>query len=176
MMKPRVIPVLITAAISACLLFGGWAIYNQVAIAAPLEKVTQEVDGVVSSSKPVMNDERVTIELVLEPDANVRNIYAAIEENGKELFGARELELNIRSESSKQLEELWSASLFLVAEAMETKTYSSIPAAMNEAAKAYEDVTVSAEMDETNVYITLKDSKTVKYVVLPRIPAKLEVW
>lgn len=176
MMKPRVVPILITAAITASVLFGGWAIYNQVAVAAPLEQVVKEIEGVVSSEKPVMGRDQVTIELVLAPNANIRNVYETIAANGKDVFGDRRLELEIKEEPSEQLDELWYASLFKVAEAMETKTYSNIPIAMKDAAKSYNDVSVTTEMDDTNVYITIKGKEAIKYVVLPRTPAQLEAW
>ncbi|WP_169081686.1 hypothetical protein [Paenibacillus sp. PL91] len=176
MIKPRVMPVIITAAISASVLFGGWAIYNQVAVAAPLEQVVNEVQGIVSSSKPVMDNEQVTIQVELAPNANIRDIYENIATNGKNVFGDRKLVLEIKENSSKQLDDLWYSSMFEVAEAMETKTYSSIPEAMNKAAKAMKDVTIATEMDDNNVYITIKNTEAVKYVVLPRTPAQLEAW
>jgi len=176
MMRPRVMPVIITAAITASVLFGGWAIYNQVAVAAPLEQVVKEVQGVVSSDKPVMNRDQVTIQLELTPDANIRDIYESIAANGKDVFGDRKLKLEIKGKSNKQLDDLWYASMFKVAEAMETKTYSSIPNAMNDAAKSMKDVKVTTEMDDTNVYITIKNTEAVKYVVLPRTPGQLEAW
>lgn len=176
MIKPRVMPVIIAAAISASVLFGGWAIYNQVAVAAPLEQVVKEVQGVVSSGKPVMDNEQVTIQVELAPNANIRDIYENIATNGKNVFGDRKLVLEIKENSSKQLDDLWYSSMFEVAEAMETKTYSSIPEAMNKAAKAMKDVTIATEMDDNNVYITIKNTEAVKYVVLPRTPAQLEAW
>ncbi|WP_054024529.1 hypothetical protein [Bacillus sp. FJAT-28004] len=176
MMKPRVIPIVITAAITASVLFGGWAIYNQVAVAAPLEKVTKGIESVVSSEKPVMDRNKVAISLELAPNANLRDVYESIAANGKDVVGERKLELNIKEKSNKQLEDLWYASMFEVAEAMERKTYSNIPDAMNEAAKSMKDVTVTTEMDETNVYITIKNNEAVKYVVLPRTPNQLEAW
>lgn len=176
MLRPRVIPIVITAAISASVLFGGWAIYNQVAVAAPLEQVAKDIAGVVSSDKPVMDNEQVTITIELNEDANLRDVYERIEANGKDVFDNRVLTLKFKGKSNKQLEDLWYASMFDIAEAMETKTYSSIPEAMNKTAKAYKDVTVTTEMDEKNVYITLKNPEAVKYVVLPRISAQLEAW
>lgn len=176
MMRPKVMPVLVTAAITASVLFGGWAIYNQVAVAAPLDKVVNEVDGVISSGKPVMTKENVIIDVVLDPAANVRSVYEAIEKNGSGVFGDRKLELNIETKSDKELDDIWSKALFQVAEAMETKTYSTIPAAVKEAAAGDENVNVTTEMDEDNVYITLKNGDAVKYIVLPRTPAMLEVW
>jgi hypothetical protein len=38
------------------------------------------------------------------------------------------------------------------------------------------DVKVTTEMDDTNVYITIKNTEAVKYVVLPRTPDQLEAW
>lgn len=174
--KPRVIPIIITAAIAASLLFGGWSIYNQVAVAAPLEQAVKEIDNVVKASKPVMTREQVRIELELAPNANIRTIYETISKNGKDVFGDRELVLQFQTKPNEQLDEIWYASLFEIAEAMETKSYSDIPNAMSEAIKPYKGVTVTTEMDDKNVYITLKNEQSVKYVVLPRTPAQLEVW
>lgn len=176
MKKPRVIPIVITAAITASVLFGGWAIYNQVAVAAPLEQVTKNVQGVVSSEKPVMDRDKIAISLELDPNANLRDVYESIAANGKDVLGERKLELNIKEKSSKQLEDIWYASMFEVAEAMETKAYSDIPDAMSSAAKSIKDVTVTTEMDEINVYITIKNNEAVKYIVLPRKPVQLEAW
>ncbi|OMF33817.1 hypothetical protein BK133_13590 [Paenibacillus sp. FSL H8-0548] len=176
MMKPRMIPVMITAAITAVVLFGGWAIYNQVAVAAPLEQVMNDIPGVVASEKPVMNREQVSIQLELAADADLKDVYQSIASNGKAVFGDRKLVLSFKNDKSKQIDELWNNSLFEVAEAMETSTYSNIPDAMNEAAKSLKDVTVTTALDETNVYITIKDTEAVKYVVLPRKSTQLEAW
>ncbi|WP_424766028.1 hypothetical protein [Paenibacillus sp. sgz302251] len=176
MIKPRLVPILLTAAITASVLFGGWAIYNQVAVAAPIGKVVAHINGVVSSSKPVMTRDQVTLDLVLKPEANIREIYQEIAQNGKDVFGDRKLAINIQTNSDTQLEEFWSESLFRVAEAMETKAYSDIPHAMKDAAKTHANVTVTTDMDDTNVYITMKNADAVKYVVLPRTPSQLEAW
>lgn len=176
MLRPRVIPIVITAAISASVLFGGWAIYNQVAVAAPLEQVAKEIAGVVSSDKPVMDNEQVTIPIELNEDANLRDVYERIQANGEDIFDDRQLTLKFKGKPNKQLEDLWYAAMFDIAEAMETKTYSNIPEAMNKAAKAYKDITISTEMDEKNVYITIKNPEAVKYVVMPRTSNELEAW
>ncbi|WP_138750992.1 hypothetical protein [Paenibacillus sinopodophylli] len=176
MMKPRIVPIVITAAISAGVLFGGWAIYNQVSVAAPLEQVAKEVSGVISSDKPIMNSSQVTISLELAADASLRDVYERIEANGSKVFDDRKLLLNIKQKPDKQLDEIWYAAMFDIAEAMETKTYSGIPAAMDRASKDNKNVTVATEMDETNVYITLRMQDAVKYVVLPRTSTQMEAW
>ncbi|MNZ63971.1 hypothetical protein D3C78_821290 [compost metagenome] len=176
MMKPRITPIIITAAISAVILFGGWSVYHQVAVAAPLEKAVADIEGVKSIGKPVISEEQVMIDVVLESGANVRSVYNGIEKNGSDVIGDRALKLNIKTESDEQLESLWSSVLFDIAEAMETRAYSSIPDVMKDAAAQTKGVSVTTEMDETNVYITITNEASVKYVVLPRTPIQMGVW
>ncbi len=176
MMKPRVVPIVITAAITASALFGGWAIYNQVAVASPLHKAVQAADGVVSASKPVLSRDTVEVDVELEAGSDLKAVYDQITNTNAGALGSRKLELNVASHSNELLDGIWSNSLFAIAEAMETKAYSNIPPALENAAKPYDNVTVTSEMDDSNVYVTLRQEEAVKYVVLPRAAATLEVW
>lgn len=176
MKKISVIPVIITAAISVAVLFGGWAIYNQVAVAAPIEEAIADVPGIVNSAKPKMTNEQVTIDVTLSQDANLREIYHSIILNGKDVIGNRELKLDVRNESNKVLDDYWYQALFEVAEAMENKSYSDIPQALDAAAKENPAIQATTEMDENNVYITLRSDDAVKFIVLPRTPAQMGVW
>lgn len=176
MLKPRVLPIMISAVLSVAVLFGGWAIYNHVAVSAPLNDAIKEVPGLVDVAKPSIEQDYVRIAVQLSDDANLRQVYENIAENGKAAIGDRKLELQIDSSSSAELDELWNQVLFEVAEAMETKAYSNIPKAMELAAGRYQGVSATTEMDGSNIYITMKQDKAAKYVVLPRTPAKLGVW
>jgi hypothetical protein len=124
----------------------------------------------------VLTPDKATVDIVLEPGTSVKAVYDELAENGADTWGSRKLELNIKSESNAVLDDIWSDSLFAVAEAMETKTYSNIPSAMKAAADGHQDVTVTSEMDASHVYVTLKQGAAVKYVVLPRTASTLEVW
>lgn len=175
-MKLRVLPIILTVAASAIVLFGGWLLYNQFAVDAPMQKVIKQVEGIASSDAPVIDNKRVTIKLQLDSNANLKTVYDAISKQGKDVIGDRELVLDIKNnDSSEQLDELWSSVLFDVAEAMETKTYSDIPAAMERLANENKGVNSVTEMDDTNVYITIKNESSSKYIVLPRTPVQLEV-
>jgi len=174
--KSRIYVVLTAAALSALLLFGGWMLYNKTAIAAPLEKAIADLPDVVDYDKPIRSQDLVKVELQLTNNANVREIYHDINTNAASAIGDRKLELNIKSEQNSQLELIWQSALFPIAEAMESKAYSQIPAIMSDAAASYEQVSAVTEIDEDNVYITLKNEDSVKYIVLPRVPAQLEVW
>lgn len=176
MRKPRVLPILLTAAVSAALLFGGWSLYKQKALAAPLSDAAVTVPGVEQAGKPVIEKDRVIISLKLSPDASLRSVYEAIGKEADDVIGSRKLELDIESTPDDVLQDVWSKALFRVAEAMETRNYSDIPEAMQEASGGDSGIEAVTEMDGDNVYITLRRGEAVKFVVLPREPVKLGVW
>jgi hypothetical protein len=66
--------------------------------------------------------------------------------------------------------------LFDVAQAMDHRNYSDIPAAMKRVEQQFTGVHASSEMDDVNVYITLVDGDSAKHIVLPRKPEQLGVW
>jgi len=174
--KLRITPILLTVAASALILFGGWVLYNQFAVEAPLQKAVNQISGIASADAPKMDKERVALRVTLEPNANLKAVYDSINKQGKSSIGNRELQLSIdNATSSERLEKLWSTVLFTVAESMETKRYSDIPVAMDKLAQTNSGIKVVTEMDQTNVYVTIKDETSSKYVVLPRTPAMLEV-
>ncbi|SEN27241.1 hypothetical protein [Paenibacillus sp. OV219] len=175
-MKIRLMPAVLTAVISASVLVGGWFTYHSVAAVKPLERIVAGTPGVIEST-PVINRNTVTIDMKLERDANIRDVYDHIASEGENIIGDRELKLNIGdSKPSKQLEDVWATMLFDVAQAMDHREYGSIPQAIEEAHTKFPAVTATSEMDDSNVYITLKDDTSVKYVVLPRTPNKMGAW
>lgn len=175
-MKFRMMPAVLTAVISAGVLVGGWFTYHSVAAVKPLERIVAGTPGVVEST-PVINRNTVTIDMKLDRDANLRDVYDHIATEGDSIIGGRELKLDINgTKPSKQLEDAWSTMLFDVAQAMDHREYASIPQAMNEAHAKFPAVTATSEMDDVNVYITLKDDTSVKYIVLPRTSNQMGAW
>ncbi|UVI32435.1 hypothetical protein [Paenibacillus spongiae] len=175
-MKIRVIPTIITAIISAVLLIGGWYMYRNFAAVQPLEHIVQSVPG-VEKAKPVIDRDSVTMELTLNNEANIRSIYDQIVREGASVIGSKQLRLDIQgAKDDSSLNDVWASVLFDVAQAMETRKYTEIPAAMKQIETQYKGVQAVSEMDDVNVYITLKNGADTKYVVLPRTPDKLGVW
>lgn len=178
MRKPRVLPLAITVVATAALLFGGFALYKQYAVAAPLAEKLEAMPGVVEASKPDVGQKDLQVKLQLSPDASLRETYGEAAKQAAESAGNRKVTIQVESDSNETLEQLWYSAMFDVAEAMETKTYSDIPEAMKKTAETAEGVTTVTEMDENNVYITIRSEQegAAKYVVLPRIANQLEVW
>lgn len=176
MRKPRWMPTAVIAVLAAGLLFGGYMLYSHFFVAAPLGEAFKSVAGVAEAGKPVIDGSSIKVKLELDNDANLSQVYRDVAAAGKQNGGDRKLELDIASTSSDELEQLWQSLLFQVAEAMENKTYSDIPQAVEQAASGHDKVEASTEMDERNVYITLRKDGAAKYMVLPRDGASLGVW
>jgi hypothetical protein len=174
-MKLRMVPMAITAALSAALLFGGWYAYGHYGVEKPLDRIAQAVPG-VESAQTSRSASEVRLTLRLSPDADLASVYRQIEQDGAQSIGGKDLELEVNAPSDPKLEKMWGQALFDVAEAMDHRTYSGIRDAMAELEKQYPGLATATEMDDTNVYVTLKYQGAVKYVVLPREPQKLEVW
>lgn len=174
-MKIKIRPLVITALLSATLLFGGWTFYRQYAVEEPVIRAAQDVPGVESAQARLASEELV-LDLKLSPEANLADIYREVTRKAEAPLRGKKLALNVESATSDRLEEAWKSSLFEVAEAMENRRYSEIRTAMDRLEAQFPGMTAHIEMDEENVYIRLTDGGHAKFVVLPRQPVMLGVW
>jgi len=175
-MKIKVIPIAVTAVLSAALLIGGWYIFRNVTAIQPLEQIVKAVPG-VTAAKPVIGNSSVTVDVSLNNTANIRTVYDSIAREGHSVIGSKKLRLTIQEqEKSPELDDVWSTILFDIAQAMETRKYAEIPIAMKKLEANHPGITAVSEMDDTNVYITLRNKETVKHIVLPRTPDQMGVW
>jgi hypothetical protein len=173
--KLRPVPFVISLVLSATVLFGGWFMYHSYAMETPLHELVQDQTGVKTVSSEIKND-KVTIYLELTSEASLREIYGTILKDGSSIIGNRAIDLKVMNESSPELESLWSGLLFDIAEAMEQKQYSRIPALLEGAASNESGLSYGAEMDADHVYIKLVLGDHSKYLILPRTSAKMGVW
>ncbi|MBY9081690.1 hypothetical protein KIH86_04850 [Paenibacillus sp. HN-1] len=174
-MKLRLMPVLLTAVLSAAVLFGGWFLYREFAVQEPLEKIVSSYQGVKTSQISINRDE-VNLKLELQPGTKLRELVQYIETEGKPIIGSRAVKLDVTQHSNQTLDDYWSKALFSVAEAMESGKYTLIPETLNDLSKEFTAVTATTEIDENNVYVSLSDGKESKFIILPRQAEKLGVW
>lgn len=174
-MKIRVFPVLISFVISFAVLFGGYYLYQSYALQSPLNEKISNIEGVVSAETN-LNDEQVVITLELEPNASLRSVMEEIEVSGGDYIKHREIQLNITNSSSESIDQWWSSMLFDVAEAMETKQYSTIPVLLKQGESEVEGLETFAEMDDQHVYVRLNKDGAERFIILPRTPAVYAGW
>lgn len=174
-MKLRIGTIVASVAVSALLLFGGWYAYQHWAVESPFENIVKQFDG-VNSVQSDINRQQVALKLDLKPGTNLGELVQQIRQDGKKWIGKRELELDIKDQSTHELNQLWNEALFPVAEAMENKQYTEINETLDKLQQQHKSVTARAEMDEKNVYITLTDGQASKFIILPRVPERMGVW
>lgn len=174
-MTIRILPLTITAALTAVLLFGGWFAYRHYGIEQPLDRIAVSVPGVTSAVVETTNGQ-VNIDVQLKQDANIAVVYRRVKTDGASVIGNKSFTLTADGSSNDKLEQAWSYSLFDVAQAMENRQYTGIREAMDKLSGKYPGVTADTAMDEDNVYVTLREGANAKFVILPRQPATLEVW
>ncbi|MBP1994776.1 hypothetical protein [Paenibacillus eucommiae] len=174
-MKLRLLPVAISVIVSFVILFGGWFAYHSLAMEQPLTGVINKLPGVEHSSI-AMNSAQVKIELTLKEDADLREIVRNINLEGASIVGKRQLVIKPVGNTSPELEAWWSKALFDVAQAMENRQYSDIPKNLEELALSDQGMKVDTQMDDSYVYVRLTDGTNSKFLMLPRISAKIGVW
>ncbi|GGA23400.1 hypothetical protein [Paenibacillus physcomitrellae] len=174
-MKLRVFPIVATVAVSALLLFGGWYGYRQIALQTPLQKMVTQYNG-VNSAQLDINHNTVTLKLDLKPQTDLRDLVQHIKDKGGSLINGKELKLEVEDHSSAALNKWWSEALFPIAEAMENKKYTEITSALDKLKAKQPGLKATAEMDDTNVYISLTDGQASKFIILPRKSEEIGVW
>ena len=174
-MKLRIVPIVLTVVISASVLFGGWFLYRQMALQNPLVNVVSQYEGVKSSHIDIKQD-TVTLKLDLQPNTDLRGLVEHINKEGKSVVGKRTLKLEVVDHSSEQLNHWWDEAMLSVAQAMDNKQYTDIQSSLEELAKSSPQLKAKAQIDDQNVYVSLSDGKSGKFIILPRQPGKLEVW
>ncbi|MFC5531794.1 hypothetical protein [Cohnella yongneupensis] len=174
-MKLKILPLTITAALTAALLFGGWFAYRHYGIEKPLDRLAGAVPGVTSAVVTTTNGQ-VNIDVRLKQDADVSEVYRKVKSDGASEIGGKKFTLTAEGQTNERLDKAWSYALFDVAQAMENRQYTGIREAMNKLSEQFPGMTADTSMDEDNVYVTLRDGTAAKFVILPRQPATLEVW
>ncbi|WP_051217214.1 hypothetical protein [Paenibacillus assamensis] len=166
-----------TMAVSSIVLFGGWSFYRHQMIETPLQSTIQQIDT-VQQAKVVWGPKQVTIELSLEPGADVRTVVQDVKRQANREQDKRNISIKINNEhTTPELERWWSQALFPVTEAMAHRSYGDIPIQLNKLAEG-SGVAVKTEMDNEYVYVTLtaEKGKGSKVLLLPLNGESMGVW
>lgn len=176
MKKIRIMPILITLAVSTLVLFGGWSLFRHQVKEAPLQAAIAAIPE-VSAAHLTWQSKQLLITLEVEPDSNLRAAVQEAYKMAKEQEKDAEVSIQIQdAHTTAPLEAWWSKALFSVAEAMSHQKYSDIPAKLEQQKNALSGMNVVTEMDEHFVYVTLKYGTGTKMIVLPLAGERMGVW
>lgn len=174
-MKLRILPIATTAVLTAAVLFGGWFAYRHYGVEQPLDRTAAKVHG-VESAHADLNADGITLKVKLSEDADLADVYRTVKEEGARAIGSKNLKLVAENSEDEQLEKVWRSALFDVAQAMDRKEYTGIREAMKRLEAETPGLVAATEMDDDNVYISLRMGGSAKYVILPRQGERMEVW
>ncbi|CAI6081043.1 hypothetical protein [Cohnella sp. JJ-181] len=174
-MKLRILPIATTAVVSVTLLFGGWFAYRHYGVEQPLDRAAAKVPGVESAHSD-MSADGITLKVKLSDSADLAHVYRTVKEEGARSIGSKSLKLVAEAPDNESLEKIWRSALFDVAQAMDRKEYTGIRDAMAKLESQTPGLKATTEIDEENVYVSLRLSGSAKYVILPRQGEQLEVW
>lgn len=173
--KLRILPLMLSIAVSFIILFGGWFAYHSMAVKQPFSQIVSNIVGVEYANVEINRGE-VNIELLLQYDASLREIVLQINEQGRSYVDDKQLIIDIINSPSSELDRWWSSALFDVAEAMEKRQYSKIPLTLNNLGSNTSNLQVMTEMDSTHVYVRLIQGDHAKFIMLPIHPPPIGVW
>ncbi|MBO2943140.1 hypothetical protein JJQ72_03975 [Paenibacillus sp. F411] len=174
-MKLRIFPILLSVVVSASVLFGGWFLYRHYALQNPIAQVLSQYEGVNDSQIDIKRN-TVTLKLDLQPETDLRDLVSQIQKEGKSVIDQRELMIEVADHSSEVLNEWWDSAMLSVAQAMDNRQYTDIQTALNQLADQRPNLKAVAQIDDQNVYVSLSDGTSGKFIILPRHPGTMEVW
>lgn len=154
-------------------LFGGWYFYQSYALQKPLDEEVQAVNGITDVSVEI-NQTEFVISFRPEPGLDLRDTIQQLTDISHSYHQDKTIRFVLLQDRSEVLEEWWSLALFDIAEAMENKTYGSIPEVLEARKPDLPGLNVRADIDEAYVYVYLERSGETKYILLPRQPIMLK--
>lgn len=172
-MKLRLTPVIISVAVTSIVLFGGWFVYNSLALKDPVIEIAKEFPG-VEDVKVDIQGELVSVQLKLDREANIGAIVDSLRCDAQRIVGSKSLDITVLDDSNEELDAWWSSVLFDIAEAMENRRYGEIPDILDDAKR--EGMRIDTSIDDAYVYVRITEGDHTKFVLLQRVPSMLGAW
>lgn len=150
------------------ILFAGQAVWHTFAVAKPLDKAFEGIDGVQSVAwDKEKEDKAVTLRVTLGNTDNLQTTYTTIEERAKSVLGKAVFQITIHDSRSPVLEQVYHQMHYHIQEAALTGHFGEMADKISDIAlKAGVESRVS--VDAKNIYLQLAKDRVNLYTVVPR--------
>lgn len=172
-MTLRKIPIMLSFLVTMVLLFGGWYLYQQVEIKEPLKMEVGQMTSATLSDLQVLKNQLIIKLHVTNPDTFPQE-YKQLLKATQTYSNGREIDVVVTNQGD-QLKKIWTNGQFAVNEAIELHEYSRIPQLLADWKHTYKLDSAIAKMDESTIYIYMKNDKQDFYAMLPRAATTGEV-
>lgn len=159
----------IAVVITFFVLFGGQLIWQKYAVAKPLDKTLNGINGVesVTWKDGGKNGEPVIINVTLKNVQNLQKTYGELLEGSQRSLGRQNFKLIIEASRTPELEQFFYRIHIYVQEAIYTGNFTSMAEKIQEKAIA-EGIDTKAYVDTANVYFQVQKNGDEWYIVIPR--------
>ncbi len=166
-----------------CLAFGltlavlslGQFLWHNYAVAQPLDKVLQDVDGVekITWQDSRRQNEPVNIFVTLDHPANLQKTYMEISERAARVLGRQPFRVVIRDHRTPELEQLFYDVHYYFQEAITNGNFSLMADKVREKARS-QGAEANIYVDGQYIYVQLTRQNDSFYTLIPRMPERGE--
>ena len=150
------------------ILFAGQAVWHTFAVAKPLDKAFEGIDGVTSVAWDTeKEDKTVTLRVSLGNTANLQTTYTTIEERAKSVLGKSAFQIVIHDSRTPALEQAYHQMHYHIQEAAATGRFGEMADKISDKASKT-GVEARVSVDAKNIYLQLTKDQVSLYTIVPR--------
>jgi hypothetical protein len=158
----------IALAATLLILFGSQTIWHTFAVAKPLDKAFEGIDGVQSVAwDKAKDDKTVTLQVSLAHATNLQTTYTTVQDRAKSVLGKSAFQIAIHDNRTLELEQFYHELHFHIQEAIVTGRFGDMADRIKEKAQTT-GVDAQVYVDAQNVYLQLTKGESNLYNVIPR--------
>lgn len=172
--KNKLFKGLLALVITLALLYAAQNVWMNYAVASPLDKTLNDVDGVAKVTLRDTNklSEPVIIVVTLDHDINLEKTYSAINEKIVETLNKKPYVLKLSDNRTPELEQLYYDIHFYVQQAMVDGNFPLLAENAREKAEAL-NAAARVYVDDKNIYLQLIKNDNFLYTIVSRPSQKI---
>lgn len=162
----------LTLVLTLAVLFGGQFLWNKYAVANPINRMSQNIEGVEAVTVGQLHDrgksnEKIKIYVKLKNVPNIQALYGKIGESLDQVSGSKKYEIVIQDSRTPELEQFYYAVHYHIQEAIFTGNFADMAEHIQtQASRA--GIAVQVYVDVDNVYLKISKDAAEMYAVIAR--------
>ncbi len=166
-MQVRKMPMLLSFVATLTLLFGCWFLYQKAQVEEPLRKEVEQMTSAQLVNLQVSKDQVLLQLHVTKPDV-FPDEYKTLLKAADKLISDKKLDIQLTNQGAN-LKQVMADQQFALNEAVELHQYSKIPELMADLKTSHHLEQAIAKIDETTIYIYLKNGAEDYFAMIPRL-------
>ncbi len=162
----------LTLVLTLAVLFGSQLLWNKYAVANPINKMFQNINGVESVTVGRLNEqgknnEKIKIYVKLNKVSDLQSLYGEIIDGLRQIDGGKKYDIVIQDTRTPELEQFYYTIHYYIQEAIFTGNFAAMADHINAKASSA-GVEVQIYVDIKNIYVKMTQGTAEMYVVVTR--------